>query len=240
MAATTSPSNPAGAAGAAGAAPLPAGRIGRFDRAERIVHWANAVLFLWLLLTGLTLSFGPLSELVGRREIVKTLHVYVGLLLPVPVVAGLLGRYGRALRDDARRLNRWLADDRRWFRTFGQDRSIRLGKFHPGQKLNAAVTAGAIPVMLLSGAVMKWYRPFPLSWRTGATFAHDWVATVLLVFITGHIVKALSDPEALRGMTAGDVSVRWARRHHPRWADTAAPETPPVAEAAARAEPATP
>jgi formate dehydrogenase subunit gamma len=194
-------------------------RVRRFDGAERVVHWANAVLFLFLLFTGLVLSFGPLSALIGRREVVKTLHVYAGVLLPVPLLAGVLGRWGRALRSDIGRINRWLADDRRWFRTLGHDPAIRLGKFHPGQKLNAAFTAGAIPVMLLTGSVMRWYKPFPLSWRTGATFVHDWVATALFFTIGGHILKALSDPEAVRGMAGGDVSLRWARRHHPRWAD---------------------
>jgi formate dehydrogenase subunit gamma len=205
MAATTSPSE----------------RLARFDGAERVVHWANAALFLWLLLTGLVLSFGPLSALVGRREVVKTLHVYVGLLLPVPVVLGLAGRWGAALRADVGRLNRWLAGDLRWLRSLSRDRAARaeFGKFHPGQKLNAAFTAGAIPVMLLTGSVMRWYHPFPLGWRTGATFVHDWVATLLLFTIAGHIIKGASDPEALRGMTGGDVSARWARRHHPLWAD---------------------
>jgi formate dehydrogenase subunit gamma len=211
MAATTTPSEPAPAAAPA--------RVRRFDGAERVVHWANAVLFLFLLFSGLVLSFGPLSALIGRREVVKTLHVYAGLLLPVPLLAGVLGRWGQALRRDIGRINRWLADDRRWFRTLGHDPAIRLGKFHPGQKLNAAFTAGAIPVMLLTGSVMRWYKPFPLSWRTGATFVHDWVATALFFTIAGHILKALSDPEAVRGMAGGDVSLRWARRHHPRWAD---------------------
>jgi formate dehydrogenase gamma subunit len=203
------------------AAPAP-GRLLRFDGAERIVHWANATLFLFLLFTGLVLSFGPLSALIGRRDVVKHLHVYAGLALPVPVVLGLAGRWGRALRADVRRLNRWLDDDRRWLRSLSRDRSVRLGKFHPGQKLNAAFTAGAIPVMLLTGSIMRWYHPFPLGWRTGATFVHDWVATILLFTIAGHILKAVSDPDALRAMWGGDVSEGWAGRHHPRWRDEAA------------------
>jgi formate dehydrogenase subunit gamma len=192
----------------------------RFDGAERLVHWANAVLFLLLLTTGLALSFGPLSALVGRRELVKQVHVVAGVGLPVPLVLGLAGRRrGAALRADVRRINRWQADDRRWLRSFGRDRSVRLGKFHPGQKLNAAFTAGAIPVMLLTGIVMRWYHPYPLAWRTGATFVHDWVATALFFTIIGHIVKALSDRQALGAMVGGHVSTAWAARHHPAWLD---------------------
>jgi formate dehydrogenase subunit gamma len=195
-------------------------RLARFDRIERVVHWANATLFLVLVTTGATLYLGPLSALIGRRDVVKAVHVWTGLVLPVPLLAGVLApRAGRALRADVRRLNRWLADDRRWFRSLGRDPLVRMGKFHPGQKVNAAVVAGSIPVMLATGAVMRWYHPFPLAWRTGATFVHDSVAIVLFFFIAGHIVKALSEREAMEGMLTGEVGADWAQRKHPRWHD---------------------
>lgn len=201
MAATTSPSpEPT-------PAPAPELAAARFDGVTRAVHWANAAVFLFLLLTGLVLSFGPLSAAVGRRETVKDLHVWSGLVLPVPVVLGIAGRWGRQLRADMGRLNRWIGEDRRWLRrlsplNWGRHSRVpyEFGKFHPGQKLNAAFVGGAIPVMLLTGSIMKWYEPFPLGWRTGATFVHDWTSTALLVVITGHIVKALSTPGALRPM----------------------------------------
>ena len=65
--------------------------------------------------------------------------------------------------------------------------------------------AGAIPVMLATGSIMRWFKPFPLSWRTGATFVHDWVFLALLVVVIGHIGKALADPTALKGMISGRV-----------------------------------
>ena len=193
--------------------------IERFDRLERYIHWANAMLFGVMLATGATLYLGPLETLVGRRALIKAVHVYTGLLLPVPLLAGfLLRRAGRAFRADARRLNRWLADDRRWLRTFGRDRSVRLGKFNPGQKLNAAFTLGAIFLMLGSGSIMRWFEPFPLAWRTGATFVHDSVFLALVCTITGHILIATRDSDGLGGMTRGTVPRRWAQRHYPRWA----------------------
>lgn len=53
--------------------------------------------------------------------------------------------------------------------------------------------------MLMTGSVMRWFEPFPLDWRTGATFVHDWLALVLAVVVAGHVVLALADPAALRG-----------------------------------------
>src|SRR3954453_20621127 len=186
------------------------GLVDRFDRAERYIHWANASLFGLMILTGATLYLGPLEQLVGRRELVKTIHVYAGLLLPIPVVAGfLLPRLGRGFRTDARRLNRFAGDDWRWLRTLGRDRTAKLGKFNPGQKLNAAFTLGAIVVMLGSGSIMRWFKPFPLSWRTGATFVHDSVFLALVCTITGHILIATRDPDCLVGMTRGQVPARW-------------------------------
>lgn len=215
MAAATTPSSSAAPGGRDGS------RLLRFGRAERGLHWASAFLFLVLLATAAVLYVAPLSVVVGRRPLVRDAHVIAGLLLPVPWMVARFGPWSAVLRADVRRLARWDADDRRWLRSLGRDPSVRLGKFHPLQKLNAAFTAGTIPVMLVTGAVMRWFGPFPLEWRTGATFVHDWVSLGLFVTVTVHIAKALADREALGGMWGGTVSTTWSGRHHPRWHDEA-------------------
>lgn len=197
----------------------------RFDRVERVVHWVNAGLFGILLLTGGALYYEPLSRVVGRRNLVEDIHLYCGLALPVPVVVALAGSWGRALRADLRRFNRWTQADQAWMRAVGRGRERRLlarrdlelGKFNAGQKLNAAFIGGVILVMLASGVVMRWYHPWPLSYRTGATFVHDWVTVAVAIAIVGHILYALRDPEALRSMWRGPISRRWAARHAPAW-----------------------
>lgn len=212
MAAATTPSSSAPAAGVPG-------RLARFDRTERILHWATAALFAVLFATAAALYLAPLSAVVGRRPLVRDVHVVAGLLLPAPwLVARWLVR-SPALRADVRRLARWDASDRRWMRSAGRDPFVRLGKFHPLQKLNAAFTAGAIGVLLGTGVMMRWFGPFPLRWRVGATFVHDWTSVLVFAVVVVHVAKALSDREALRGMLRGTVAARWARRHHPRWHD---------------------
>jgi formate dehydrogenase subunit gamma len=191
----------------------------RFAPVERALHWVNAGLFAVVMATAAILYVGPLSVAVGRRPLVRSLHVYTGLLLPVPWLAAFLGRWRGPLLDDARRLNRWSRDDRRWFLTRGRDRRARLGKFNPGQKLNAAFTVGAIVVMVATGSIMHWFSPFPVDWRTGATFVHDWTAIFLFVAITGHVALAAADRDALGAMLRGSVPAEWARRHRPRWHD---------------------
>ena len=191
--------------------------IERFDRVERLLHWTTAVLFLTLLATGMTLYIGSLAALVGRRVLVKDVHVISGLLLPVPLLLAYAGRWREGLRRDVGRLARWSTDDRRWLLSLGRRGRATLGKFNAGQKLNAAFVLGCIPVMLATGSVMRWFDPFPLAWRTGATFVHDWIALVLLVVVVGHVVKALADPIALRAMVRGTVPADHVERRHPRW-----------------------
>jgi formate dehydrogenase gamma subunit len=188
----------------------------RFDRVERAVHWSNATLFLILLATGASLYFPSLSTVVGHRHTVKTIHVYSGLLLPLPILLGLLLPAGRQFRRDVSRINRWSEADRHWWSRRTRA-NAQLGKFNPGQKLNAIFVAAAVVLMLMTGSIMRWFDPFPDSWRTGATFVHDWVFITLLVVIAGHIAFALSDFDSLRSMVRGWVPEQWARREHPAW-----------------------
>ncbi len=199
---------------AATVAPEPA--LSRFDRRARALHWVNATLFGVLMLTGAALYAGPVSTLVGNRPLVRFVHVYSGLALPIPVLLAVAGRRGARVRADLSRLNRWSRDDARWFRRSSRA-SVRLGKFNPGQKLNAAFVAGAGIVMLATGAIMHWFEPFPLDWRTGATFVHDWFALGIWLVVIGHIAFAVRDGDALESMVGGSVPAVWARRKAPRW-----------------------
>jgi formate dehydrogenase subunit gamma len=198
--------------------------IRRFTGAERAVHWATAVAVLVCALTGLVLYVGPLTALVGRRTLVKDVHVVAGLAMPVPLVLAYAGRWRAAVRADVRRLARWTRADRRWLWSRGRDARDEVGKFNAGQKANAAFMAGMIPIMVVTGSMMRWYEPFDISYRTGATFVHDWTALATWAVVTGHILFALADSVSLRGMLTGRVDAAWAERHHPRWAaEVAAP-----------------
>jgi len=195
----------------------PEPRLARFDRVERTVHWINAALFFALIASGAVLYLGALSAVVGRRPLIRTLHVYSGLALPVPLLIAVAGRWGKSLRHDLGVINRWSRDDRRWLRTRGRDTTTELGKFNAGQKLNAAFVGAGGVVMLMTGVIMKWFAPFPTNWRTGATFVHDWTAFALGLAIIGHVWLAVSDPPSLEGMCRGTVPAWWARDKRPRW-----------------------
>ena len=46
--------------------------------------------------------------------------------------------------------------------------------------------------MLATGAIMRWFEPFPIDWRTGATFVHDWFALGVWIAVLGHILFAFT------------------------------------------------
>ena len=94
-----------------------------------------------------------------------------------------------------------------------------MGKFNAGQKIFAAFVGGAMPVMLATGSIMHWFKPFSVDYRTGATFVHDWVAIGLFIAVPVHIFKALSEPVLLRSMVRGWVPKRWAEVHRPAWSE---------------------
>ncbi len=135
-----------------------------------------------------------------------------------PLLLAYAGPWRRGLQRDVRRFGRWSSDDGQWLRSLGRRTRGRLGKFNAGQKLNAIFVAGTIPVMLATGAMLRWPDPFRLSWRTGATFVHDWTSIALLLVVIGHIGMALADPVALRAIVRGTVTRRHVERHPPRWA----------------------
>jgi formate dehydrogenase subunit gamma len=200
------------------AEPQPVSRILRFDGVQRAAHWANALLFGILMLTALPLYFPSLSDVVGRRALVATIHVWSGVVLPVPIVISLLGPWGARMRRDLRRINVWTNDEVRWLRLLGGRNAPKVvDKFNPGQKLNAIFIGGSILVMLATGFVLKWFRFFPVSWRTGATFVHDVLAFAIFAVVIGHVLFAVTHWESLRSMIKGWVSEAWAARNAPGW-----------------------
>ena len=199
------------------AAPQSAGRILRFDGVQRAAHWANALLFGILMLTALPLYFPSLSDVVGRRALVANIHVWSGVALPVPLLISLLGPWGAQMRRDLRRINVWTNEEVKWLRSLGRNAPRVVDKFNPGQKLNAIFVGGSIVVMLATGFILKWFRFFPVNWRTGATFVHDALAFAIFAVVIGHILFALTHRDSMRSMITGWVSETWAARHAPGW-----------------------
>jgi formate dehydrogenase subunit gamma len=190
-------------------------RLLRFGVVERLVHWTTAGLVGTLIATGGVLYVPAFGDDLGGRSTAEMIHNLVGLFVLVPVVVGLVLPWGRELRADLSRFNRFNEEDKEWMRPGGGN--ARLGKFNPGQKLNTVFTGASLVVLMMTGIIMRWGTSLPLGWRTGATFVHDCFAIGLTVLVAGHIVMALTHPGAMRSIITGWVSEDWARRRASAW-----------------------
>ena len=188
----------------------------RFDRVQRSAHWANALLFFILMSTAIPLYFGSLFGLLLPRHVIEMIHLWTGLALPLPIIISLVGPWGNAMRHDVRRINYWTRDEIRWMKSLGKTK-LEADKFNPGQKLNAIFIGASILVTLVTGAMLQWFRFFPVSWRSGATFVHDVFAYAIFIVVMGHIFMALTHRDALRSIFKGWVSESWAARNAERW-----------------------
>jgi formate dehydrogenase subunit gamma len=197
-------------------APAKTLRLLRFDRVQRAAHWTNATLFFILMFTAIPLYFGSFFGVVFPRHLIEQIHLWTGLSLALPVIISFIGPWGEAMRHDVRRINYWTRDEVRWIRTLGKSK-LEADKYNPGQKLNAIFVGASILVMLVTGAMLQWFRFFSVSYRSGATFVHDIFAWIIFIVVFGHIVMALTHRDALRSIFTGWVSESWAERHAGSW-----------------------
>ena len=194
-------------------------RLPRFTPVERWVHRTTAVLVAVLFATGAVLYLEPLALVVGRRLLVEGLHVTAGLLLPVPMLVGLF--VSPELRGDVAVLGRFEAVDGQWLRRRDRRRAgLPVGKFNGGQKLAAAVIAGAGLVLFGTGLLLiaPEFWNIPVKVRQGATITHDLFTFGLFLLLTGHLWLALRHPEARAALRTGEVDRVYAEREHGGWA----------------------
>ena len=214
---TVAPAGPA-VAPAAAAVGAPARRwLPRFTLTERALHWVHAAAFLTLLGSGLVLYLPPLSELVGRRPLVKDIHWWTAVSWAGALALIVLVGNRRAVARTVREIDAFDADDRRFLR--GQ-RHAPQGRFNAGQKVNAILTAAFALLFTVSGALL-WLGERDHAFRLeGTVFLHDALMYVSLVLLVGHLYLAVINPKtrhALHGMTRGTVDEEWASVHHAKW-----------------------
>jgi formate dehydrogenase subunit gamma len=190
--------------------------VRRFSRTERMLHWANALGFFVLLVSGLMLYLPSLEIAVGRRPLIKDVHFWSGIgWVTVLALIVLLGAR-RGLLRTVRELDTFDRDDLRWLR----GKRVPQGRFNAGQKINATLTAAFTVLFLVSGLLL-WLGERDTRFRFASTVVlHDGLMYVSLILLVGHLYLALIYPatrHAMRGMTLGTVDERWAARHHSKW-----------------------
>lgn len=197
-------------------------RLARFTRTERAVHWVHASAFMILLGSGLCLYLPSLAEIVGRRPLVKAVHIYTAVAWAVALLLVVVAGDRRSLARTAREIDRFDADDRAWLRR----RRAPQGRLNAGQKLNAVITAAFAVLFVVTGFFL-WYGERNTRFRLpAALLVHDWLMYVSFILFVGHLFLTLVYPKtrhSLNGMTHGWVEEDWARAHHGKWVEEMSP-----------------
>jgi formate dehydrogenase subunit gamma len=178
--------------------------VRRFSRTERTLHWVNAAGFLLLLATGLILYLPRLSTVVGRRPLIKDIHLWGGIgWISALLIVIVLG------------------DRRGLLRTARDLEVLKPSRLNVGQKINALLNAAFAVLFLVSGLLL-WFGERDTRFRfTSTVLLHDILMYSALILLVGHLYLALIHPatrHSLRGITRGTVREDWAERHYPRWA----------------------
>jgi formate dehydrogenase subunit gamma len=176
----------------------------------------HAAAFVVLLATGLALYLPSLAELLGRRPMLKTIHVYTAVAWLVALVLIVVVGDRASLRATAREVDLFDRDDRAWLR----GRRSPQGRLNAGQKLNVILTAVFALMFALSGFFL-WYGERDTRFRFAQTILiHDWLMYISFFLFLGHLYLSLINPKtrhSLNGMTRGWVEEDWAGAHHAKW-----------------------
>jgi formate dehydrogenase subunit gamma len=200
-------------------------RIPRFSTTEQVVHWATAISFCVLGLSGLAMLFGKhvLLPVIGYTlfgwlaALCKNLHNFVAPFFIVSVLAMVL----LFIRDNLPRAYDWM-----WFRKawgfFTRGEHIPSGRFNAGEKGWFWLgVVGLSIVVSWSGVILL----FPNFDQTRAVMQDAWIwhASAALLYIAislGHIYMGTIGVEgSYQAMRSGYVDETWAKEHHQYWYD---------------------
>ena len=205
----------------------PTGRkIERFTPFERSAHWANAIAFCILAISGLVMAFGQyfLMPVIGQTlfgyltYLLKNAHNFAGPLFAVSLIVVMF----TFVRD-----NLPAKGDLNWLLKGGglfSKEHPKAGRFNAGEKM---VFWGGVfflgLIVVASGLVMDKLVPGLSYERATMQIAHmvHAVTTVLMIaMFMGHIyLGSIGTEGTYQGMKTGYVDENWAKHHHELWLD---------------------
>jgi formate dehydrogenase subunit gamma len=201
-------------------------QIERFTAFERSAHWANAIAFSILAISGIVMAFGKffLHPIIGGTlfgwltYVLKNLHNFAGPLFAVSLVIVIL----TFVRDNLPR-----KEDLTWLLKGGgllSEHEVPSHRFNAGEKVmfwGGVFVLGLIVVA--SGLMLDKLIPGLVYERSTMQISHmvHAVATVLMMaMFLGHIyLGTIGMDGAYKAMKTGHVDETWAKEHHELWYD---------------------
>jgi formate dehydrogenase subunit gamma len=195
----------------------------RYRFAERAMHMSAAVVFLYVLLTGLafwTPGLYWLAALLGGGFLARMLHPWAGVLLFGIVVWMMVLWHDTMRTTDA---------DRAWRRAMKyyirneDERVPPAGRFNYGQKVFFWTMVWGTIALLVSGFALWFPDVFPPSAaliREVAVLIHAISALVVIAAFIVHVYMGVFVvPGSVDAIVHGTVPPEWARHHHAAWAE---------------------
>lgn len=196
-------------------------RLIRYNFTERALHAAAAIVFVYLLLTGLafwTPALYWIADALGGGFLSRLLHPWVGIVFFVFVV------WMFALwKSDMRTTHA----DRTWRKAFGhyarnEDEKVPpAGRFNYGQKMFFWGMVWATVVLLASGFVLWFPDAVPRGIAREVAIAFHAISALVSIglFIIHVYMGVFVVPGSVDAIVHGEVTSEWARHHHRLWAD---------------------
>ena len=200
--------------------------IERFTPFERSAHWANAIAFCILEISGLVIAFGkflllPVLGLTlygGLTYLLKTLHNFAGPVFAVSLLIVII----TFIRDEFPQRGdlKWLV---RFGGAFSKDRhEPPSNRFNAGEKVIFWLGVLILGVIVVaSGLVMDKLIPNLVYERSTMQVAHmvHAVSTVLMMsmFLMHIYLGTIGMRGAYKAMRTGWVDEEWAKEHHAYW-----------------------
>ena len=216
--------------------------IERFTPLERSAHWANAIAFIALAVSGIVMSLGKffLQPVIGSTlfgwltYLLKNVHNFMGPLFAVSLALIIVIFIKDNIANKA---------DFVWLSKAGGmlgDKEVPSHRFNAGEK-GLFWWGITVPGIFVVGSGLVLDRLVPgLGLLRGemqiAHMIHAVLAFWMMALLLGHIyMGTIGTRGALEGMKTGYVSEGWAKEHHELWYDDVksgkipAQRTPPKA-----------
>ena len=220
-------------------------KIERFTPFERSAHWANAIAFVTLAISGIVIAYGKyfLLPILGGTLFgwlsfaLKNVHNFAGPLFAVSLVVVFI----TFVKD-----NLPSKDDVVWLLKGGglfSGTEVPSHRFNAGEKVvfwGGVLLLGAIVVG--SGLVLDMLLP-GLIYERGtmqiANMIHGVAALFMMAMFIGHIyMGTIGMRGAYKAMREGYVDETWAKEHHELWYDDVKSGKIPAQRSAASNTPA--
>lgn len=195
-------------------------RIIRHKTSARFAHWFLVLCFFATALTGLAFffpDFAWLTKILGTPQLARIVHPFTGILMFIAFLLLCIKywRYNIPEKNDIR----WLKNIKEVLK--GNEHEVSdNGKYNLGQKLLFWTLILAMVTLLVTGIIM-WRQYFSHNFSVPviriAILFHSLSAFMLFTGILVHMYMAFWVKGSIRGMVEGWVTVRWAKKHHPRW-----------------------